>query len=437
MRKRFFFYTISLFLFLGFFSPVFAVSQTDFSTSFSNSTTGGATQFGGQSLGTGLVENFDTLKLYLGATGSADINFYISVRICQADDLSGFYGYGSGDNGCPVSFTSTIKKYGITDINSAGWYDFDFGSHTFLSDKYYLIDIYINTPAGDKFQFHGANNDNAYINGTGYNSTWGSFGYLPNYSQFFRTYTGIIFDLAFQTSSTPAFIISMEYPSDLASLPSDFTTWVSKFTTTAGGSYSVKIDYFAYAFPSTIYSDSAGLSMPAEATDYEFPVAKSNLLIGGHNYNAIMYLLDSDNNILASDTADFTAGYGIFDNYTYVVIPPTSTSTELNISCDPDSGFFQYSLCYLATSLFIPSTDSLDNYYGLWDMIKHKAPIGYISSAIDSYSEMKTATSSAFTLATPPELNTTILDPFKTGLTWILWFSFGIFIIKRIGKENL
>jgi len=416
MKKRFFFYTIGLFLFLGFFSPVFAdIGQTDI---FYTSPAQNSNWY--NYIGTGITGTSSQFRIY-----DTFDNPYVNYR-----KLSIFH--------CSVFFqpAKDTSRSGAC-INAGGSYIQDeWNEITYnRSGNYWYWNYALNFDPDGHYYIFGYQ-DYRYLLGTDTGDLFiGSDGSPNNYDNF-GDMKSVAWEVIGVDRANPI-KISMEYPPDLASLPTDFTTWISKFTTTAGGSYAVKIDYFDYSSPSVIYSDTAGLSMPTAVSDFDFQVAKSTLLIGGHNHNAIMYLLDSDNNILASDTADFTAGYNLYDNSTYIILPPTSTSTELNISCDPDSGFFQYSLCYLATSLFIPSQNSLDNYYGLWDMIKHKAPIGYISSAIDSYSEIQSATSSAFTLATPPELETSILNPFKTGLSWVLWFSFGIFIIKRIGKENL
>ncbi|MHA1297365.1 MAG: hypothetical protein ACTSPH_12260, partial [Promethearchaeota archaeon] len=199
---------------------------------------GSLTQWGGQSLGTGLDNSFDTLKLYLSASSG-----YVDVRICQADTLAGFYGSGSGDNLCPVAFTSTIRKYGGSDITSAGWYDFYFGEKTFLSNKFYLIDIY----AYNNITIYGSSLDSSFVNGAGNESTFGAFGYLPNFSEFFRTYSSPVIDIAFQFSTSVSDSIDFIYPVDLSSLPNDFTTWKTKFSTIASGSYSIKIDYFDYS----------------------------------------------------------------------------------------------------------------------------------------------------------------------------------------------
>ncbi|MHA1297371.1 MAG: hypothetical protein ACTSPH_12290, partial [Promethearchaeota archaeon] len=227
------------------------------------------------------------------------------------------------------------------------------------------------------------------------------------------------------------------YPVDLSSLPNDFTTWKTKFSTIASGSYSIKIDYFDYSDTNIIFTDEAGLSISSEALDLDFDILKSNLLIGGHNYNATAFLLDIQRNVLSQTSIDFTAGFGLYDNWDYIVDAPTSTSTVFTMTCDETSNFFENSLCHLAVFLFMPADDVLANFYTLWDTIKGKAPMGYITSAIDEYQDFSNSTSTIFILQQIPAVNTKVFNPLKTGIAWVLWFSFGIFIIKRIGKETL
>lgn len=64
-------------------------------------------------------------------------------------------------------------------------------------------------------------------------------------------------------------------------------------------------------------------------------------------------------------------------------LPPTSTITSstpsIQVTCDPNSGVFQYSLCNLAQALFVPTPDSANNFQNLIGLIKNKPPIGYFT----------------------------------------------------------
>lgn len=126
-------------------------------------------------------------------------------------------------------------------------------------------------------------------------------------------------------------------------------------------------------------------------------------------------------------------------NYSSSYIPtynlPTSTissSTPIQITCDPNSGFISYSICSLLVSLFVPSQSVLNQFSNLTTNINTKPPIGYFTAIMNAVGSL-TSTTPAFTISvdsTDP-VNTTFFSPIRIGLAWILWLAFGFWVFHR------
>ncbi len=126
----------------------------------------------------------------------------------------------------------------------------------------------------------------------------------------------------------------------------------------------------------------------------------------------------------------------------FSIIPPYNYGYSSSLCDDivPESIFDVYNgtkkaLCEMSQFLFVPATTSVANFQNLTTTFQQKAPFAYFYAISDTLSSLSSTSTPAFTLATTTgALNTSIFQPLKTGLTWILWLMFGVFCIKRIAK---
>ena len=106
----------------------------------------------------------------------------------------------------------------------------------------------------------------------------------------------------------------------------------------------------------------------------------------------------------------------------------TSTCDFFNIT-----GCFQNALVFA----FVPSESVFNGFLALKDEIQNKPPFGYIAILITAFNDVSSETSPAFTLASENNITDSIFTPIKTGLAWILWFAFGIWLYKRVRSIDI
>lgn len=131
-------------------------------------------------------------------------------------------------------------------------------------------------------------------------------------------------------------------------------------------------------------------------------------------------------------------------SYTTPYIPiiswPTSTiasTTPIQITCDTNDPWYQYSLCKIGVWLFVPSQSVLNQFSNLTADISQKPPIGYFTSIKNALSGL-TSSTPAFTInvsSTDP-VATKFFTPIRTGLIWILWLAFAFWIFNRFRHFN-
>jgi hypothetical protein len=134
--------------------------------------------------------------------------------------------------------------------------------------------------------------------------------------------------------------------------------------------------------------------------------------------------------ILATSTSHFvvsTTSSAIWQ------IPPASTSTEWVLTCDPESGFFENSLCRLALFLFIPDMDDFSSIIETWDDIKNKIPLGYFTASIEKLETLSTETEETITFYIFGDFTNYIKNFFTTGF----WILFGFWCFNRIKNLEL
>lgn len=248
--------------------------------------------------------------------------------------------------------------------------------------------------------------------------------------------------------------IDLTFPVDTSSI-SDFSDWILDYNyqefpssafifiksstndlATCEGHWNEMLADGSYCF-----KDGQALYNTAETG---YLLDKGNILAAG-NYNAEAdlgyYTFDEYGNptfnTILSDTITFTITGAHPPDWTgWFDLPTSTTSTSPIITCDPNDGLFQYSLCKLGLALFMPSQNSLTNFSNLGNMIKTKAPIGYFYLIQTSFNSLSTSTE-AFSLGDLGVVSTYVFTPFRTGISFILWVLFGVWLFNRIKNFNL
>jgi hypothetical protein len=183
-----------------------------------------------------------------------------------------------------------------------------------------------------------------------------------------------------------------------------------------------------------LYSEYADVSgfVPNSTTSYPFFIPRTVPLVRNGVWKLLPTIYTTDGTRL--DTATTTYQFTVIGATEGVLAPQMSTSTAITLTCDDQSGFFQSSLCKLAQVLLIPSQDSMTRLGGLWDLIKAKPPIGYLSQSISILTlDLTNATSSEDALVGLGEYT----DELHTGIGVIIWLWVLLAIINRIRHMEL
>lgn len=215
-----------------------------------------------------------------------------------------------------------------------------------------------------------------------------------------------------------------------ATTTQDFYNWVISYSVpSTTPAYEVVFSYSQGDYP--IYTDEYWLAHYSTSTmiaafHKNYPLALGNWIATGK-------IVDETNDpfgSVATTSISFTiTTYGGGTTTT----PPTATTTPITITCDPSSGFFQYSFCYLFQYLFVPTPSSVSQFIGIKDLVINKPPLGYFTLLNADFHNLSTSTP-AYSLAT---INSPYIQAIKDGMALVLWFAFGVFTIIRFKHLNL
>ena len=175
----------------------------------------------------------------------------------------------------------------------------------------------------------------------------------------------------------------------------------------------------------------------------EVAIMKGNLLSAGSWFaNGELIIGTSTVKTTVPDIAfSVLGGGGNLENFYYGA--PTSTwatsTLPIQITCDPEDNFFQYSLCKLAVWLFVPDSGSLNKFSTLTDGIKNKPPIGYFYAVKSALEGLQSTSTKAFELnaTSTGALANPVFNPLKTGIGFTLWLTFGFWLFNRIRHFEL
>jgi hypothetical protein len=138
----------------------------------------------------------------------------------------------------------------------------------------------------------------------------------------------------------------------------------------------------------------------------------------------------------------FWVGLSEGNPYSYPLASSTASTTALSL-CEgikPENIFdvvngVQWALCNVYQWLFVPSDVSIGNFQSLSEPLQQKAPFAYFYSVVNNFTGLSSNANPAFNLSSSTgAFGTIIFQPIKTGLTWLLWFAFVFWVIKRIAN---
>lgn len=86
--------------------------------------------------------------------------------------------------------------------------------------------------------------------------------------------------------------------------------------------------------------------------------------------------------------------------------------------------------------VFIPSSNSFEQFTEVWTEVRSKPPFGYVTAIIDQLDTVDDTGSTAFSVGTIP-FQSIIFDPFKILLAAGLWFLYALFWFSRLTTREI
>lgn len=218
----------------------------------------------------------------------------------------------------------------------------------------------------------------------------------------------------------------------------DFNSFWLNYGTGGSGDTTFRVYYATSSgnlnASSTRWEDSNGVSVGGSITLGQIPVVKTNALEPGGTYYARAQLERPTNtNVATSSVVTFEiAGTGQIDSFTRFLptTAPVSTSTDLTITCDPDSNFFENSFCKLFQYLFVMPDSVWDPYRDLQDDIANKPPFGYVGQVTSLLTTISTSSTSTIDFSYVSGW-TGIIDDTEDKIAVVLWLLFIAWAFNR------
>jgi hypothetical protein len=262
---------------------------------------------------------------------------------------------------------------------------------------------------------------------------------LVSFSNQYITY---FYKLGNQLYTTPQVFLNL--PTDGSTL-GDFTSWnvsyggiYQNFAVSVHFSDNLSILTACADFPSGVNAGYSDCIYPSPHINADYSpnfsgglgggnssnITKSIPLTIGKTYYAQAIVQDGDSfgaPLIYGDIISFTIGTGIEGGG--VGLPPPITCDLGDIPC------YLQQVIY---NLFVPSSDSLNNFIGLYDTYKNKPPFGYIFAINDALRTLNYNGTEVYTLERLNVLDNSIFSPLRTALSWLMWFAFAFAFYKRI-----
>lgn len=232
----------------------------------------------------------------------------------------------------------------------------------------------------------------------------------------------------------PAASIVVTFP-DNAETTADFQNFNIDWTNEIPG-YSTDWAFIYYGTSSSTYDFVDNDYIGSIETSSSTQIYKTSYLQPNTRYWQYAELYTGQGIVASSTPAYFDITDELFINNLWTA-QPTSTSTPVSITCDPEDPFFEYSFCKLFTYLFIPPSDTFTRFGNLKTAIENKPPIGYFTAYKQAIENLTTSATGTIGFANLSSLGPGYFDYVKTYLGYALWFMLSISIYNRIRKLEL
>ncbi|KKM24486.1 hypothetical protein LCGC14_1604580 [marine sediment metagenome] len=244
-------------------------------------------------------------------------------------------------------------------------------------------------------------------------------------------------DLFFRLEVTEVDSIEITFPADTSTPPYDFSNWIIEFSTATSTTATSTDFYLKRIF--TGLSTSTIIEVAGGSIELESPLNINNIFAFDPNttyfsFAQLRYFADFQavgEIVATSDIISFTTS-NLSENDLSFFDLPTSTSTEFAVTCDPESGFFVNSFCNLARFLFVPTTQSIQNFSDLKEQVTTKPPIGYFTLIKNEFSNLNATGTPIFVLEGLEGLETGFLDQVRDVLEILFFLIFGFWLLRRV-----
>lgn len=181
--------------------------------------------------------------------------------------------------------------------------------------------------------------------------------------------------------------------------------------------------------------------LPADSTSGSFDtdrITSMLLFLGNGYYKAQAVSIGPlGEPYIFGDTITFSVAVPDNPNPPLAVPPPAPEDCAGAITIiEQASCWITQKLSATMTYLFTPSQASFNAFRSLWDPIKTKAPIGYITSVIAAFNTLSSGGAPAFTISGMSSLSD-LTGPLDTVLGVILWLFIAFWLLRRIAKMEL
>jgi len=288
----------------------------------------------------------------------------------------------------------------------------------------------------------GADDNFGYTNGSFTSQTFGTVG---------------LSDAKYYVSTNPAFV-----PVE------DTTTRIIDFqpeagTTTATTTVNFNVDYY---FNDTEFENPLGWQMCVDTINLEVGgintvsgatnqfsacgditasgsgnFSTTTLLLAGTHQTTLYFKNASSSEIYSSQSYRFIVLQSNIPNNWLTTGTTTDPFTECPTLDESAGGWLACRIGQVIQSvlafLFLPSDASFQAFRNLTTTLSQKPPFGYFS-LIETQIDLITATSSpTFTVQSTDTINSMVFDPIRTGLGYLIWFGWGVFMYKRLSKITI
>lgn len=127
-----------------------------------------------------------------------------------------------------------------------------------------------------------------------------------------------------------------------------------------------------------------------------------------------------------------------FDTHNFTVDEPgnpTPGPPGAAVQCSGVSNLFLEGLCDILTFLFVPNSETIRAIDDLFDELRDKPPIGFLTVALDAFDTLEQGVSSEELEGTAGLSN--FFDPIKTTFSALLWMLFAVFLIRRVSTIRI